>query len=140
MSTHTEIFEHTDGDEDRIQVVHFEEGLSLLGRRLLIETRDVEGDQVQVVLGRDDALRLAKAITDALEPGLTVEQLGGAGMSTEERLTAADLESLLPGEKVLDEGGDVWTKLEDGRWKWQSLRRSSDRLAEHYGPITAVRA
>lgn len=127
MSDRAMIFEHTDGDEDRIRVEHIEDGVSPVGRRLLIDTRDEqEGDRVQVVLSKDDALRLAKAITDALEPGLTVEQL----------------DALDPLEKVADGRGNIWSKTTFGDWYYPGTWRNipTHQLVQLQGPITAVQA
>lgn len=57
-------------------------------------------------------------------------------------LTPADLEAMRPGDTVLDMDDDVWTKQDDGLWKWYlgMLLRSSNRLVASYGPIRGVYA
>lgn len=57
-------------------------------------------------------------------------------------LTAADLDALPAGETVRDMDDDVWTKQDDGAWKWYpgTLLRSSYRLVSSYGPIRGVYA
>lgn len=126
MSAREFIFEHTDDEEDRIRIEHIDEGVSPKGRRLMIYTSDLEdGDRVQVVMGRDDALRLAKAITDTLAPGLTVEQL----------------DAMTPVERVADAAGQQWTKTKSGDWysttTWMDITSSE---LHDYGPIRRVYA
>lgn len=131
MSDRVMIFEHTDGDEDRIRVEHIEDGVSPVGRLLLIDTRDEqEGDRVQVVLSKDDALRLAKAITDALEP------------QEPQELTVEQLNAMAEGDKVKDPDGNEWACTSFGDWQgrgsWRDIH--AHELVRIYGPITAVQA
>lgn len=57
-------------------------------------------------------------------------------------LTPADLEAMRPGDTILDMDGDVWTKQDDGLWRWYqgTLRWLSSRLVSSYGPIRGVYA
>lgn len=130
MSAHTVIFEHTDSDwADQVRVEHIEEGAVPRGRRLLIDARNGgEGDRVRVALDKDDALRLAKAITDALE--------------TEQELTVPQLEAMDPLDKVADGRGNEWAKTTFGDWYYSGVWRNvhSHELVRVYGPIKAVRA
>lgn len=63
------LFSHEDYDGDRIRVERIAEGEAQFGKRFLVRADGGDGDQVQVVLSGDDALRLANAVLSEMEAG-----------------------------------------------------------------------
>lgn len=54
---------------------------------------------------------------------------------------SAALRKMKAGRRVIDATGDVWFKLEDGRWSFRNVTTSSDsHLVQVFGPIRALPA
>lgn len=124
---HETIFRHMDNDGDAVEVEHIEEGVSPIGRRLIIEAKGEEGDNVQVALNREEGIKLAHAILNALDA------------EPETGLSVLALSHKPVGFEVFDRDGDPWVKQQDGQWSFIPglLTRDSGRLVDEYGPIVA---